>query len=75
MPTTTNVHTERVFEDELCAKLEANGWAIKTHLKNAPSYSRELAIYSADLLAFVQETQPAEWAKFKRWHNGQSASQ
>ncbi len=72
MPTTTNVHTERVFEDELCANLEASGWAIKTHPKNAPSYNRELAIYAADLLAFVQETQPAEWAKFKRWHNGQS---
>jgi type I restriction enzyme R subunit len=72
MPTLTNVHTERVFEDELCAKLESSGWAIKTHLKNAPSYNRALAIYAADLVAFVQETQPVEWAKFKRWHNGQS---
>ncbi len=72
MPTTTNVHTERVFEDELCASLESNGWAVKTHLKDATSYNRELAIFPADLLAFVQETQPTEWAKFKRWHNGQS---
>lgn len=72
MPSTTNIHTERVFEDELCAQLEASGWSVKTHLKNAPSYNRELAIYAADLLAFVQETQPAEWAKFKRWHNGKS---
>lgn len=72
MPTSSNVHTERVFEDELCAQLQASGWSVKTHLKNAPSYSRELAVYAADLLAFVQETQPAEWAKFKRWHNGKS---
>jgi len=36
------------------------------------SYSREYAILAADLLAFVQETQPTEWAKFKKWHNGQS---
>ncbi|UUZ77390.1 hypothetical protein LP414_09285 [Polaromonas sp. P1(28)-13] len=72
MATTSNVHTEHVFEDELCAQLEASGWSVKTHPKNAPSYNRELAIYAADLLAFVQETQPAEWAKFKRWHNGQS---
>lgn len=72
MPTTSNVHTERVFEDELCAQLEASGWSVKTHLKNAPSYHRELAVYAADLLAFVQETQPTEWAKFKRWHNGKS---
>lgn len=72
MVTTSNVHTERVFEDELCAQLEASGWSIKTHPKSAPSYNRELAIFGDDLLAFVQETQPAEWAKFKRWHNGQS---
>lgn len=72
MPTTSNVHTERVFEDEVCAKLEESGWTIKTHLKNATSYDRGLALLPEDLLAFVQETQPAEWAKFKKWHNGQS---
>ena len=42
MPTTSNVHTERVFEDELCAQLTANGWSVKTHLQAAASYSREL---------------------------------
>lgn len=72
MPTLSNVHTERVFEDELCAHLVANGWSIRTHLKDATGYSRELALFPDDLLAFVQETQPAEWAKFKKWHNGQS---
>ena len=41
MATTSNVHTERVFEDELCAQMKSNGWAIKTHLKDASSYSRE----------------------------------
>ena len=69
---TASVHTEKVFEDELCAQLEANGWKVRTHLKDATTYSRELAIYPDDLLAFVQETQPAEWTKFKAWHNGQS---
>ncbi len=72
MPTTSNIHTERVFEDELCAQLEANGWVVKTHLQNAKSYSRELALFSDDLLAFVQTTQPTEWAKFKKWHNGKA---
>jgi type I restriction enzyme R subunit len=72
MPTINNVHTERVFEDEVCAKLEASGWTIKTHLKNATSYDRGLALLPEDMMAFVQETQPAEWAKFKKWHNGQS---
>ena len=72
MLTTSNIHTERVFEDELCAHMAANGWAIKTHLKDATSYSRELAIFPDDLLEFVKATQPTEWAKFKRWHNGKS---
>lgn len=72
MPTTSNVHTERVFENELCARLEAQGWSVKTHPKQASSYSKENAILVEELLAFVQETQPTEWAKFKKWHNGQS---
>lgn len=67
----TNVHTERIFEDELCEHLAKHGWSIRTHLKDAPSYDRQLAVLPDDLLAFVQETQPSEWAKFKRWHNGQ----
>ena len=72
MANLSNVHTERVFEDELCEHLSGNGWSVLTHLKTAASYDRELALFPDDLLAFVQETQPVEWGKFKRWHNGQS---
>ncbi len=72
MPNLSNVHTERVFEDELTEHLAANSWSVRTHLKDATAYSRELALFPDDLLAFVQETQPAEWAKFKKWHNGDS---
>jgi len=68
----SNVHTERVFEDELCDHLAKHGWSVRTHLKDATSYSRPLALFAEDLLAFVQDTQPTEWAKFKKWHNGQS---
>jgi type I restriction enzyme, R subunit len=72
MPNLSNVHTERIFEDELCEHLDANGWSVRTHLKDATSYDRQLALFPEDLLAFVQETQPTEWAKFKTWHNGHS---
>jgi type I restriction enzyme, R subunit len=72
MPTTSNVHTERIFENELCAQLEESGWSVRTHPKQVASYSKEYAVLAEDLVAFVQETQPAEWAKFKKWHNGQS---
>lgn len=68
----SNVHTERVFEDELCEHLAAHGWTVRTHLKDATGYSRELALLPDDLLAFVQATQPAEWTKFRKWHNGES---
>lgn len=70
----SNVHTEKIFEDELCDHLTGNGWTVLTHPKEAASYSRELALFPDDLLAFVQDTQPAEWEKFKKWHNGQSES-
>ena len=72
MPKLSSVHTEKVFEDELTEHLAAHGWSIRTHLKDATSYSRELALFPDDLVAFVKETQPVEWAKFKRWHNGDS---
>jgi hypothetical protein len=52
--------------------MEASGWRVLTHLKSATSYDRAQAIFAEDLLAYVQETQPTEWAKFKKWHNGQS---
>lgn len=77
MANLTNVHTELIFENELCDHLTANGWSVRTHLakdplKGAASYDRHLALLADDLLAYVRETQPAEWAKFKKWHNGQS---
>jgi type I restriction enzyme R subunit len=72
MPTLTNVHTEKVFEDELCAHLAAHGWSVYTHRQNATTYDRGLALFPDDLLAFVQATQGPEWAKFRRWHNGDS---
>src|SRR5574343_801409 len=85
MTSLTSVHTEEIFENELCEHLAANGWTELIHLfdnrkdKSRPlavnkSYNKELALLPDDVLAFVQETQPEEWAKFKKWHNGSSAS-
>ena len=72
MTTLSSVHTEKIFEDELCEHMKTNGWSVRTHLKNAKDYDRSCALFPGDLLGFVQETQPEEWAKFKRWHNGES---
>lgn len=74
MPKLSAVHTERIFENELCDHLATHGWTVRTHLQNATGYSRELALLPDDLLAFVKETQGAEWDKFRAWHNGNSDS-
>lgn len=85
MTSLTSVHTEEIFENEICEHLAANGWTELIHLfdnrkdKSRPltinkSYNKELALLPDDILAFVQETQPEEWAKFKKWHNGSSES-
>jgi type I restriction enzyme R subunit len=72
VPKLSSIHTERVFEDELCEHLAAHGWSVRTHLKTATDYRRDVALLPSDLLTFVQATQPKEWEKFKQWHNGQS---
>ena len=59
-------HNELTFEAELVAHLTTNGW-----LAGDPThYDRELALYPDDLIAWLQETQPTDWAKLAAWHNG-----
>ncbi len=48
------------FQNEMIAQLQANGW----QLGSGDQYDRENALYTADALSFVQDTQPKEWAKF-----------
>ncbi len=51
---------EVVFQDEMIARMQANGWL----LGSPDQYDRETALVTADVLAFVKDTQPKEWAKF-----------
>ena len=52
--------SERIFQDDILSQLQANGWL----LGSSDKYNRELALYPEDALAFVQETQPAQWQRF-----------
>ncbi len=52
--------SERIFQDDILQQLQANGWL----LGSSDQYNRELALYPEDALAFVQETQPAQWQRF-----------
>ena len=53
---------ERIFQDEMIAQMVANGWVVG----KSDRYDRERALYSEDVLNFVQTTQPKEWEKFAK---------
>ena len=55
-----NKTRESHFQNNMITQLQANGWL----LGESKDYNRELALYSADLLGFVQDTQPEQWQKF-----------
>ncbi|MCB0827092.1 MAG: type I restriction endonuclease subunit R, partial [Armatimonadetes bacterium] len=59
-------HKEIKFEEELIEHLTQLGW-----LEGDPAkYDRALALYPEDLIGWLKETQPTEWAKLEAWHNG-----
>ena len=51
---------ELSFQNDMISQLLANGWL----LGKSENYNRELALYSEDVLGFVQDTQPQQWEKF-----------
>ena len=53
--------TEFIFQNDMIKQLLDNGWL----LGDPKKYNRELALYSEDVLGFVQETQDEQWQKFK----------
>lgn len=63
------LHTEIHFEQEICDHLAANGWL---YSPDDTGYDRELALFPEDVIAWLSETQPKEWAKVKALHNGSS---
>ncbi|WP_298610456.1 type I restriction endonuclease [uncultured Thiobacillus sp.] len=65
----TALHTEIHFEQEVCAHLSTHGWL---YSPNDTGYDRELALFPEDVIAWLSETQPKEWAKVKQLHNGSS---
>ncbi|MDG2666943.1 DEAD/DEAH box helicase family protein, partial [Vibrio parahaemolyticus] len=51
---------ERVFQDDIISQMVANGWVQGT----GECYNRESALYEADVLTFITQTQPKVWEKF-----------
>jgi type I restriction enzyme R subunit len=60
-----SLHKEIKFEDEICDYLSENGWL---YSENSNDYDRSLALFPADVLAWVQEAQPEAWETLTKNH-------
>jgi type I restriction enzyme, R subunit len=67
-----SVHTEIHLEDEVCEHLAGHGWLYQHG--DAANYDRALALYSTDVLAWVQETQKDAWAALVKAHGGSAGT-
>jgi len=65
-----SVHKEISFEVEICDYLAKHGWLYKEG--DAANYDRTRAIYSNDVLAWVQETQPKAWEELSKQNGAQA---
>jgi type I restriction enzyme R subunit len=65
-----SLHKEISFESEICAHLAAHGWLYSDG--DAAAYDRARALFSADVLAWVQATQPKAWETLTKNHGGKA---
>ncbi|RKH54434.1 type I restriction endonuclease subunit R [Corallococcus sp. AB050B] len=63
-----SIHKEISFESEICAHLAAHGWLHAG--SDAADYDRQRALFPADVLAWVQATQPKAWETLTKNHGG-----
>ena len=72
---TSAIHTESRFEDEICEYLKGHGWLFDGPLPEVKGYqydegyNKSLALFPADAIAWVKETQPDSWEKFVKNHS------
>ena len=67
-----SLHKEIEFENDICAHLAASGWLYAEG--DAAQYDRARALFPADLLAWVQETQPQSWETLTNSHGATAAA-
>ncbi|MBT9477163.1 type I restriction endonuclease [Polaromonas sp.] len=66
----SGLHKEISFETEICQHLAAHGWL---HAEgDAAGYDRALALFPADVLAWVQATQPKAWEVLLKNHGAKA---
>lgn len=67
----TNLHREIRFEDEICQHLAANNWLYAEG--DAAGYDRARALFPADIVAWMQVTQPQAWETLTKSHGASAA--
>jgi type I restriction enzyme, R subunit len=65
-----SLHKEISFETEICQHLAANGWLHADG--DAALYDRALALLPADVLAWIQATQPTAWEALTKNHGAKA---
>jgi len=66
----TSLHKEINLEIEICQHLGAHGWLYAEG--DAAAYDRARALFPADVLAWVQGTQPEAWKVLEKNHGAQA---
>ena len=61
-------HHEKNFQNYIVAQLKAMGWLVGT----TDGYDTESALFTEDVLAWVQATQPKSWEKLEATHKGKA---
>ncbi len=67
-----SLHKEVSFEDEICAHLAAEGWLFSDG--DGAQYDRERGLFPADLLAWVESSQPKGWAALTKSYGSSVAN-
>src|SRR5271157_693713 len=65
-----SLHKEISFETEICQCLASNAWLYAEG--DAAGYDRARALFPADVLAWVQATQPQAWETLVKNHGAQA---
>ncbi|OYY74339.1 MAG: type I restriction endonuclease subunit R [Gammaproteobacteria bacterium 28-57-27] len=65
-----SIHKEISFESEICQHLAEHGWLYAEG--DAAGYDRARALFPADVLAWVQATQPQAWETLSKNHGTQA---
>src|SRR5579859_7611040 len=67
----SDLHKEINLEDEICRYLASNGWLFAPG--EAVSYDRARALFSADVISWLQATQAQAWETLSKNHGPQAA--